>query len=267
MFVLASGAAPPTLDVPVRSDSVRALRARYVSAAIGHATSVVVDHASGSQVWDIDGRRYLDFAAGIGTLNVGHAHPRIVAAIQRQAERFTHVAFGVALYEPYIRLAQVLSEITPGAFPKKTLFANSGAEAVENAVKIARAATGRPLVVSFTNAFHGRTLLAMGLTAKDHPYKAGFGPFPGDVLRAPQPYLYRPLHPSDEVAGCLDALERLLREHPDARAASRGLILIRAGLYDNVIRLLPPLVASDSEIDQGLDILAAALADVTRASA
>lgn len=202
-----------------RSDELRALRERFVSRSIGHATSVVAEQGRGAEVWDVDGRRYLDFASGIGTLNVGHAHPRVVDAIVEQARRLTHVAFGVAMYEPYLRLAEALVEVTPGHFAKKALFANSGAEAVENAVKIARAATGRPLVVAFSNAFHGRTLLGMSLTAKEHPYKVGFGPFPGEVLRAPQPYAYRPTFPDGETVGCLRALEQLLDEHVGRVAA------------------------------------------------
>src|SRR5215472_10110980 len=164
MSIQAHPVAGAAAVVASRANDLRALRARVVSAAVGQATQVVVDHASGAHVWDVDGRHYLDFAAGIGTLNVGHAHPRVVAAIRQQATRLTHMAFGVASYEPYLRLAAALNELTPGSFAKKTLFANSGAEAVENAIKIARAATGRSQVVCFSNAFHGRTLLTMALT-------------------------------------------------------------------------------------------------------
>lgn len=198
---------------PSRTIELHRLRDQYVSHAVSHATPVVAARGRGVELWDVDGRRYLDFAGGIGTLNVGHAHPAVVAAITQQAAALTHSAFSVAMYEPYLRLAQELAALTPGAHAKKTVLVNSGAEAVENAVKIARAATGRPLIVRFSNAFHGRTLLTMSLTDKEHPYKAGFGPFADACLRVPQPYLYRPTFADDEVVGCLEALTRTLAAH------------------------------------------------------
>lgn len=143
--------------------------------------------AENAELWDVEGRRFIDFAAGIAVLNTGHRHPRIVAAIAQQLERFTHTAYQVVPYASYVELAEKINARAPGAQPKKTAFFTTGAEAVENAVKIARAATGRPGVIAFAGGFHGRTLMGMALTGKIAPYKIGFGPFPSDVYHAPYP--------------------------------------------------------------------------------
>lgn len=143
--------------------------------------------AENAELWDVEGRRFIDFAAGIAVLNTGHRHPRIVAAIAQQLERFTHTAYQVVPYASYVELAEKINARAPGAQPKKTAFFTTGAEAVENAVKIARAATGRPGVIAFAGGFHGRTLMGMALTGKVAPYKIGFGPFPSDVYHAPYP--------------------------------------------------------------------------------
>ncbi|HYK19085.1 MAG TPA: aspartate aminotransferase family protein, partial [Bryobacteraceae bacterium] len=152
---------------------------------------ILTQRASGAEIWDADGRRYIDFAGGIAVLNVGHRPPRVIAAVQAQLDAFTHTCFGVTPYEPYIKLAERMNQLAPIAAPKKTIFLTTGAEAVENAVKIARHATGRPAIISFTGGFHGRTLMALALTGKINPYKAGFGPFPADVFHAPFPDAYR----------------------------------------------------------------------------
>jgi 4-aminobutyrate aminotransferase/(S)-3-amino-2-methylpropionate transaminase len=156
-----------------------------------HATPVFVARAEGAVVEDVDGNRFIDFAGGIGCLNTGHRAPEVVDAVQQQLGRFLHTSFNVVPYESYVRLAERLNAITPGNFPKKTFFVNSGAEAVENAIKIARSYTKRPAVLCFEDAFHGRTYMAMAVTSKTHPYKAGFEPFPGDVYRVPFGYCYR----------------------------------------------------------------------------
>ena len=168
------------------------LAARHAAVARGVATAhpVFIDRAEGARVWDVEGREYLDFAGGIGVLNVGHAHPAIVQAVRAQLERFTHTAFQVAAYESYVRLAERLNGLAPGPGPKKTLLLTTGVEAVENAIKMARAFTGRPAVVAFTHAFHGRTLLGMSLTGKS-AYKQSFGPFAPEIYRAAYPYPYR----------------------------------------------------------------------------
>ncbi|HLJ66178.1 MAG TPA: 4-aminobutyrate--2-oxoglutarate transaminase [Chloroflexota bacterium] len=166
-------------------------RRAFVPRGVATYDPIVVDHAHGAEVWDVDGRRYIDFAAGIGTLNVGHTPSRVVDAIQQEATRLLHMCFSVSYYPPYIELAERLAAAAPGDGAKKTLLVNSGAEAVENAVKIARVATGRPAIIAFENAFHGRTSMAMALTGKERPYKAGFGPFAPDVHHARYPYRYR----------------------------------------------------------------------------
>jgi 4-aminobutyrate aminotransferase / (S)-3-amino-2-methylpropionate transaminase / 5-aminovalerate transaminase len=156
-----------------------------------HATPVFVHKAEGAVIEDIDGNRLIDFAGGIGCLNTGHRAPRVIEAIRRQLDRFLHTSFNVLPYESYVALAECLNAVTPGKFAKKTLLVNSGAEAVENAIKIARAYTRRPAILAFEDAFHGRTYMAMAATSKPHPYKAGFEPFPSDVHRVPYAYCYR----------------------------------------------------------------------------
>ncbi|HTY41142.1 MAG TPA: 4-aminobutyrate--2-oxoglutarate transaminase [Thermoanaerobaculia bacterium] len=178
-----------------RSRELAARRASAVPGGVGHATPVYAGSARGALVTDVDGNVLIDFAGGIGTLNVGHANPEVVRAAAAQLERFTHTCFSVAPYEGYIALAEKLNAIAPGRGPKKTLLANSGAEALENAVKIARHATGREAVVVFEHAFHGRTLLTMSMTSKVRPYKYGFGPFAPEVYRLPFPYEYRGYRP------------------------------------------------------------------------
>lgn len=151
----------------------------------------MVDHALGSELWDVDGHRYIDFVGGIGVMNVGHGHPRVMEAIRGQLDRVTHASFQVVMYESYLRLAQRLSDMAPADGPKKAIFFSTGAEAVENAIKIARAHTGRPAVISFRGGFHGRTLLALTLTGSVQPYKQNFGPYAGEVYQAAFPYEYR----------------------------------------------------------------------------
>jgi len=166
-------------------------RTAAIPRGLSQGTPIYLARAEGAVLEDVDGNRYIDFAGGIGCLNTGHRAPGVVAAIQKQLEKFLHVCVQVTGYESYVRLAERLNEVTPGNFPKKTLFLNTGAEAVENAVKIARAATGRPGIIAFEDAFHGRTMMALSLTSKTHPYKAGFHPFPGEVYRIPYAYCYR----------------------------------------------------------------------------
>lgn len=154
-------------------------------------TPAFIKKASGAVMTDVDGNEFIDFAGGIGVNNVGHCHPKVVKAIKDQAEKFIHTCFHVAMYEPYIELAEKLNKLTPGDFSKMTMFANSGAEAVENAIKVARYATKRDGIICFENAFHGRTLLTMSLTSKIKPYKLGFGPFAPEIYRMPYAYCYR----------------------------------------------------------------------------
>ncbi len=180
---------------------------RRASVARGVATvhPIWVERASGATVWDETGRRYLDFVGGIGTLNTGHAHPKVVAAIADQAERFTHLCFQVAMYEPYVAVAEELNRRAPGSSPKKTLLLSTGAEATENAVKIAREYTRRPAIVAFTHGYHGRTLLALSMTGKNEPYKQHFGPFCSEIYHAPFPYE----HHGVTTARALEGLDEL----------------------------------------------------------
>jgi 4-aminobutyrate aminotransferase/(S)-3-amino-2-methylpropionate transaminase len=173
------------------SRALLARRARAVPRGVPAVTPLAITSADGAVLTDADGNRLIDFAGGIGVVNVGHRNPRVVAAVKAQLDAFTHVCFPVASYEPYIALAERLNARTPGQHEKRTMLVSSGAEAVENAVKIARAFTGRQAIVCFDHAFHGRTNLTMALTAKVNPYKKGFGPFAPEVYRLPFPYAYR----------------------------------------------------------------------------
>ncbi len=182
------------LRTPIPGPKSKALaerRAAAVPRGLSHATPVYVAKAEDAWMEDVDGNRYIDFAGGIGCLNVGHRQAPILSAVREQLERFLHTCIQVTPYEAYIRLAERMNQVTPGNFPKKTLFVNSGAEAIENAVKIARAHTRRGGILAFEDAFHGRTLMTLALTSKTHPYKAGFAPFPSDVYRIPYAYCYR----------------------------------------------------------------------------
>ncbi len=174
-----------------KSRALAERRAAAVPRGLSHATPVYVAKAEGATIEDVDGNRFIDFAGGIGCINIGHRSPAVLEAIDKQSEQFLHTCVQVTPYESYIRLAERLNELTPGDFPKKTLFVNTGAEAVENAVKIARAYTKRPGIIAFEDAFHGRTMMTLALTSKTHPYKAGFQPFPAEVYRIPYAYCYR----------------------------------------------------------------------------
>ncbi|MGB6354912.1 MAG: 4-aminobutyrate--2-oxoglutarate transaminase [Steroidobacteraceae bacterium] len=172
-----------------KSAELKARKTAAVPNGVG-TRGIYVAKAENSELWDVDGKRYIDFAAGIAVVNTGHRHPRVMEAVAQQAQAFAHTCFHVAPYESYVRLAERLNALAPGGFGKKTLFLNSGAEAVENAIKIARYHTKRTAVIAFSGGFHGRTLMTMALTGKVMPYKRGFGPFPAEVYHAefPQPY-------------------------------------------------------------------------------
>jgi 4-aminobutyrate aminotransferase/(S)-3-amino-2-methylpropionate transaminase len=176
------------LKTPIPGPNSRALVQRSFPAVprgVAQLTPVFVNKAEGAVIEDVDGNRLIDLAGGIGCLNVGHRNPGVIAAVRNQLDRFLHTCFMVAPYESYVELAEKLNALAPGKTPKKTFFVNSGAEAVENAVKIARAYTKRPGIICFEDGFHGRTLLALGLTSRTHPYKAGFEPFPSEIYRLP----------------------------------------------------------------------------------
>ncbi|MCB1851344.1 MAG: 4-aminobutyrate--2-oxoglutarate transaminase [Gammaproteobacteria bacterium] len=162
-------------------------RNQAVARGVANMHNLYADHAENAEIWDVEGKRYIDFAGGIGVLNTGHRHPKVMAAVQAQMERYTHTCFQVMPYEPYVALAERLNQLAPGDAPKKSLFLTTGAEAVENAVKIARAYTGRPAIIAFNGGYHGRTVMTLGLTGKVVPYKVGFGPFPAEIYHVPFP--------------------------------------------------------------------------------
>ncbi|WP_378944088.1 4-aminobutyrate--2-oxoglutarate transaminase [Paracoccus sp. R86501] len=188
-----------------------------ISNGVGMQTQIYVERALGSEVWDVEGNRFIDFAAGIAVVNTGHCHPRIIEAVTKQAQAFTHTCHQVLPYENYIHLAERLNDLVPGDFAKKTVFVTTGAEAVENAIKVARAATGRPAVIAFGGAFHGRTFMGMSLTGKVAPYKKNFGAMMPDVYHVPFPI---DLH-GTSVADTMDALHKLFKADldPDRVAA------------------------------------------------
>ena len=188
-----------------------------ISRAVGMMTQIYADRAENSEIWDVEGNRYIDFASGIAVVNTGHRHPKIMAAVKAQLDRFTHTCHQVVPYENYIALAERLNNLVPGDFDKKTVFVTTGAEAVENAIKIARAATGRSAVIAFGGGFHGRTFMGMSLTGKIVPYKAGFGSMPGDVFHAPFPVSLHDVSVDESMA----AIEKLFKSDVDpARVAA-----------------------------------------------
>jgi 4-aminobutyrate aminotransferase/(S)-3-amino-2-methylpropionate transaminase len=168
---------------------------------VASAATIYASRAENSELWDVEGNRYVDFAGGIAVLNTGHRHPKVIAAAKAQEDHYTHTSFQVVPYEPYVALAEKLNALAPGDHAKKSLLVTTGAEAVENAVKIARAATGRPGVIAFTGGYHGRTLLTLGMTGKVSPYKKDVGPFPSDIFRAPFPSLRDGITVEDALTG------------------------------------------------------------------
>lgn len=186
-------------------------KAEATPRGVGVMCDFFIDRAKNAELWDTSGKRYIDFAGGIGVLNTGHLHPKVQAAVAAQLEKFSHTCYQVVPYESYISMAEKLNHRAPGSHAKKTAFFSTGAEAVENAIKIARAATGRPAVIAFSGAFHGRSLLTMGLTGKVVPYKVGFGPFPGDIYRAPFPNALHDVSVDDSIG----AIEKLFKYDVD----------------------------------------------------
>ena len=217
-----------------RNSELHARRTAAISRGMSTMVPVYVERARNAELWDADGRRYIDFAGGIAVVNSGHVHPHVKDAIIRQVEAFAHTCLMITPYRVAIELAEKLNALAPGSTPKKTMFVSTGAEAVENAVKIARAHTGRAAVIAFTGGFHGRTYMAMALTGKVAPYKVGFGPFPGDVFHAPFPMTYHGVSSADS----LEALEQLFKyEVEPARVAA---IIIEPVLGEGGFYAAPP---------------------------
>lgn len=201
------------------NQELTALRTTAVPRGVPATAPVYAARARNAVVTDVEGREYIDFASGIGVMNVGHCHPKVAEAIKRQADSFSHTCFGLTGYESYLRLADKLNQRAPGSFAKRTFFVNSGAEAVENAIKVARYATGRTSVISFEDGFHGRTFMTLSLTSQVAPYKVGFGPYASDVYRIPYAYCYRcPLaltYPGCDCE-CASLLQNAFEKHVSA---------------------------------------------------
>src|SRR5213082_504349 len=190
-----------------RSREILVRKERVVADALSVFLPVVIDHGEGATLTDVDGNRFIDFTGGVGCLNVGHANPHVIEAVQEQAARFMHTDFTIVPYEVYVDVAERLVAASPFSGPAKAAFFNAGTEAVENAVKFARAYTRRPAVIGFEGAFHGRTLLSLTLTSKTHPYKAGLGPFAPEVYRVPFPYEHRGVGTDEALAALRRALD------------------------------------------------------------
>jgi len=202
------------------NDALMARRAAALPRGVAQAHGVFAVRAENAEIWDVEGRRWIDFCAGIAVVNTGHCHPKVMAAARAQLDNFTHTCFQVVAYESYVRLAERLNALAPGKTPKKTFFMNTGAEAVENAVKVARAYTGRSGIIAFNGAFHGRTMFSLALTGKVDPYKKGFGPFPAEVYHAPFP---DPLH-GVSIDDALHGLELIFKN--DIEAAKVAAIIV-----------------------------------------
>ena len=213
---------------------LHARRQQAVPRGVSNSLAVYTERAANAELWDVEGRRYIDFASGISVLNTGHLHPKVSAAIARQLEKFTHTCFQVTAYESYVALAEALNALAPGPTPKKTIFLTTGAEAIENALKIARYYTRRSAVIAFAGSFHGRTLACMSLTGKVQPYKAGFGPMLPEVYHVPYPMPYHGV----TVEHSLQALEQLFKADVDpARVAA---IIIEPVLGEGGFYAAPP---------------------------
>lgn len=201
----------------MKNSAISERKNQSISRGVGMTTQIYADRAENSEIWDVEGRRYIDFSSGIAVVNTGHRHPKVIEAVKAQLDRFTHTCHQVVPYESYVRLAERLNGMLPGKFDKKTIFVTTGAEAVENAIKIARNATGRPAVIAFAGGFHGRTFMGMALTGKVVPYKVGFGAMPADVFHAPFPVALQGISVADSLA----ALDRLFKADVDpARVAA-----------------------------------------------
>jgi 4-aminobutyrate aminotransferase / (S)-3-amino-2-methylpropionate transaminase / 5-aminovalerate transaminase len=222
-------------ELHLTNAALLARRQAAVPRGVGHAhPAIFAARAENAEVFDVEGRRYIDFAGGIAVLNTGHRHPAVIAAVKAQLDLYTHTAFQVLPYEPYIALAERLNALAPGNFAKKTLFLTTGAEAIENAVKIARVATGRPGVIAFGGGYHGRTLLTLGLTGKVAPYKTGFGPFPADIFHAAFPDAARGV----SVDHAMASIEAIFRN--DIEPARVAAIIIEPVQGEGGFNVAPP---------------------------
>ena len=230
-------------DAHPTNAALMARRRAALPTGLGQTYDIFAERAEGAQVWDVEGKRYIDFAGGIAVLNTGHRHPKIVAAVKAQLDKVHHTCFQVLAYEPYVELAERLIAKTPGDFAKKAFFLSTGAEAVENAVKVARAATGRQAIIAFGGGFHGRTLMGMALTGKVAPYKTGFGPFPAEIYHAKFPTALHGIGVDD----ALQSIESIFKY--DVEAARVAAIIVEPVQGEGGFYVAPP------EFAQGLRAL------------
>ena len=225
--------AQPSL-APKTNAGLMARRQAAIARGVGQVHERFIARGENAEVWDVEGRRYIDFAGGIAVLNTGHRHPRLVEAVRAQLDQYTHTCFQVMAYEPYVELAERLNAKAPGDFAKKALFLTTGAEAVENAIKIARAHTKRSGVIAFTGGYHGRTLMTLGLTGKVAPYKTGFGPFPGEIFHARFPDPLRGVSVDDAI----ESVELILKN--DIEASRVAAIIIEPVQGEGGFNVAPP---------------------------
>ena len=214
--------------------ALMARRREAIPRGVGQSHEVFISRGKNSEVWDVEGKRYVDFAGGIAVLNTGHCHPDIIAAVKNQLDHYTHTCFQVLAYEPYVELAEHINALAPGNFAKKTIFLSTGAEAVENAIKIARAHTKRPGVIAFTSGYHGRTMLTLGLTGKVAPYKLGFGPFPGDIFHAQFPDTLHGVSIDESIA----SIETIFKN--DIEASRVAAIIVEPVQGEGGFNIAPP---------------------------
>ncbi len=226
----------------VTNQSLQERKAAVIARGMGNMYSAYISHAKNAEMWDVDGNRYIDFGTGIAVCNTGHSHPKIVAAVKEQVEKFSHTCVMVNPYEQAVELAEKLNEKVPGNSPKKAMFVSTGAEAVENAVKIARAHTGRRGTIAFTGGFHGRTNMGMALTGKTLPYKHLFGPFPGDIYHAPFPMAFHGVSVEDAMQG-LHTLFKVAIEPRDVAAIIIEPVQGEGGFYPAPVEFLQQLRA------------------------
>ena len=214
--------------------NLMARRQAAVARGVGQSHEVFIARGENAEIWDVEGKRYIDFAGGIAVLNTGHRHPAVIAAVKAQLDLYTHTCFQVLAYEPYVELAERINALAPGDFAKKTLFLSTGAEAIENAVKIARAYTKRAAIIAFTGGYHGRTLLTLGLTGKVAPYKTGFGPFPAEIFHAQFPNALHGVSVDESIA----SVESIFKN--DVEASRVAAIIVEPVQGEGGFNVAPP---------------------------
>jgi len=218
----------------LKNASLMARRRAAIPRGVGQSHEVFIARGENAEIWDVEGKRYIDFAGGIAVLNTGHCNPTVIAAVKAQLDLYTHTCFQVLAYEPYVELAERINALAPGDFAKKTMFLSTGAEAVENAIKIARAYTKRTAIIAFTSGYHGRTLLTLGLTGKVAPYKTGFGPFPAEIFHAQFPNALHGVSVDESIA----SIESIFKN--DVEASRVAAIIVEPVQGEGGFNVAPP---------------------------